>query len=123
MRDVGGLLQSAGFRLLTVDVDDIIVDFPDSFELMQDLQAMGENNAVLLTDHAPLKREVLLATDAIYRELHGNEGGETVPATFRMIYLIGWKEGPGQQKPEARGTGQVNLKDLLGGGGLGLGQQ
>lgn len=116
VRDVGGLLQSAGFKLLTVDVDDIIVDFPDSFALMQDLQAMGENNAVLLRDEAPLQKEVLMASDAIYKALHGNEDG-TVPATFRLIYLIGWKEGPNQRQPEARGSGQVNMKDILGGGG------
>ena len=122
VRDVGGLLQSASFKLLTVDVDDIVVDYPDTFALMQDLQAMGESNAVLMRDEAPLRRDVLLSMDAIYRELHGNEGGESVPATFRLIYLIGWKEGPNQRQPEKRGTGQVNIKDMLGGGGLGPGQ-
>lgn len=123
VRDVGGLLQSASFKLLTVDVDDIVVDYPDSFALMQDLQAMGENNAVLMRDNAPMRRDVLLASEAIYRELHGNDGGESVPATFRLIYLIGWKEGPSQQKAEPRGSGQINMKDILGGGGIGPGQQ
>lgn len=121
VRDIGGLLQSAGFKLLTVDVDDIIVDYPDSFALMQDLQAMGENNATLLRDGLPLSRDVLLASEAVYRQLHGNEDG-SVPATFRMIYLIGWKEGPNQGKPLPRGSGEVNIKDVLGGGGIGPGQ-
>lgn len=117
VRDMGGLLQQAGFKLLTVDVDDIIVDFPDSFTLMQDLQAMGESNAVLARDASAIRRDVLLASDAIYRELHGNEGGRSVPATFRIIYLIGWKEGKNQEKPLDRGSGQVDLRDVLGGGG------
>ena len=122
VRDIGGLLQSAGFKLLTVDVDDIIIDYPDTFALMQDLQAMGENNAVLMRDMGPIQRDVLLAAEAIYRQLHGNEDG-TIPATFRLIYLIGWKEGQGQEKPLPRGSGQVNLKDVLGeGGGIGPGQ-
>ena len=116
VRDVGGLLQSAGFKLLTVDVDDIVVDFPDTFALMSDLQAMGENNAVLMRDMAPIQRDVLLAAEGIYRELHGNEDG-SLPATFRLIYLIGWKESQGQEQPLERGTGQVNLQDVLGGGG------
>ena len=30
--------------------------------------------------------------------------------------MIGWKEGEGQQKPLPRGSGQVNIKDILGGG-------
>lgn len=122
VRDIGGLLQSAGFKLLTVDVDDIVVDYPSIFELMQDIQAMGESNAIISRSEGGLSRDALLASDAIYRQLHGNEDGETVPATYRMIYLIGWKEGPDQQQPEKRGTGQVNMKDILGGGGIGPGQ-
>lgn len=112
VRDVGGLLQRAGFKMLTVDVDDIIVDYPDTFALMQDLQAMGESSAVLGREMGGIQRDVLLANDAIYRELHGNEDG-TVPATFRMIYMIGWKESEDQAKPLPRGSADINLKDVL----------
>ncbi|PVH71873.1 S-adenosyl-L-methionine-dependent methyltransferase [Cadophora sp. DSE1049] len=118
VRDMGGLLQKAGFKMLTVDVDDIIVDFPDSFALMQDLQAMGESNAILGREAGPIKRDVLLANEGIYRELHGNED-DSLPATFRMIYMIGWKEGPNQAKPLERGSGEINIKDILGGGDVG----
>ncbi|KAI0193777.1 S-adenosyl-L-methionine-dependent methyltransferase [Xylaria flabelliformis] len=112
VRDVGGLLGKAGFKMLTVDVDDIIVDYPDSFALMQDLQAMGENSAVLGREMGPIQRDVLLAADAIYRELHGNKDG-TLPATFRMIHMIGWKESDDQAQPLPRGSGEINLKDIL----------
>lgn len=112
VRDVGGLLQKAGFKMLTVDVDDIIVDYPDSFALMQDLQAMGEGNAILGREMGPIGRDVLIANDAIYRELHGNPDG-SIPATFRIIYMIGWREGENQPKPLARGSGETNLKDIL----------
>ncbi|KEY66424.1 hypothetical protein S7711_06167 [Stachybotrys chartarum IBT 7711] len=112
VRDVGGLMQKAGFKMLTVDVDDIIVDYPNTFALMQDLQAMGEGNAILGREMGPLGRDVLLATEGIYRELHGNEDG-SIPATFRIIYMIGWREGEDQPQPLARGSGQVNLKDIL----------
>jgi len=62
--------------------------------------------------------------------MHGNEDG-TVPATFQIVhmvrfqsssievqlltqpYQIGWKPAPNQPKPLERGTGQVNLKDIL----------
>ena len=57
-RRVGGLLQQAGFKLLTVDIDDIIVDYPHSFALMQDLQAMGESNAVLGRETCGIRRDV-----------------------------------------------------------------
>jgi NADH dehydrogenase [ubiquinone] 1 alpha subcomplex assembly factor 5 len=117
VRDMGGLLQKAGFKMLTVDVDDIIVDFPSSFALMQDLQAMGESNAVLGREVGPIQRDVLLANEGIYRALHGNQDG-SLPATFRMIYMIGWKEGPNQSEPLPRGSGEVNIKDILGGGDI-----
>ncbi|KAH7021258.1 S-adenosyl-L-methionine-dependent methyltransferase [Microdochium trichocladiopsis] len=112
VRDVGGLLGKAGFKMLTVDVDDIIVDYPDMFALMQDLQAMGESSAVLGREMGAIQRDVLLAGEAIYRALHGNEDG-SLPATFRMIYMIGWKEGGDQAQPLPRGSGQINLKDVL----------
>ncbi len=115
VRDVGGLLSKAGFKLLTVDVDDVVVEYPDTFALMMDLQAMGESNAILKSAGV-LSRDVLLANESIYRQLHGEEGKESIPATFRTIYMIGWKEGSGQEKPLPRGSGQLNLKDVLGGG-------
>lgn len=118
VRDVGGLLTRAGFGMLTVDVDDVVVDYPDTFALMGDLQAMGESNAVLGREMggAALGRDVLVANEAIYRELHGNADG-TLPATFRVIFMIGWTRGEGQPKPLARGSGQVSIKDILEGGG------
>ncbi|ROV87547.1 hypothetical protein VSDG_09781 [Cytospora chrysosperma] len=112
VRDVGGLLQRAGFKMLTVDVDDIVVDYPDTFELMQDLQLMGESNAVLGREMGAIGRDVLLANEAIYHELHGNEDG-SIPATFRIIYMIGWRDSPDQPSPLPRGSGEINLKDIL----------
>lgn len=116
VRDVGGLLNRAGFKMLTVDVEDILVEFPDVFALMTDLQSMGENNAILHRELGPISRDVLLATEGIYRQLHMEEGMKGIPATFRLIYMIGWKEGKGQSQPLQRGSGDVNLKDILGGG-------
>jgi NADH dehydrogenase [ubiquinone] 1 alpha subcomplex assembly factor 5 len=122
VRDVGNLLSRAGFKLLTVDVDDIVVDYPDVFALMTDLQAMGEANAALRREPGPISRDALLATEAVYRELYGEvqeDGSMVLPATFRTIYMIGWKDGADTPKPLDRGSGQVNLKDFLGGGGGG----
>ncbi|KYK56776.1 uncharacterized protein DCS_03782 [Drechmeria coniospora] len=112
VRDMGGLLQKAGFKMLTVDVDDIIVDYPDTFALMQDLQSMGESNAILGREMGPIRRDILLANEAIYRALHGNPDG-SIPATFRIIFMIGWREGKDQPSARPRGSGEVNLKDVL----------
>ncbi|KAF3904375.1 hypothetical protein AA313_de0210346 [Arthrobotrys entomopaga] len=131
VRDMGGLLQRAGFKLITVDIDDVIVDYLDVFALLKDLQAMGEANAILgrRKGLAGLSREVLIGLEGIYKELHGRAedggsgGGEGIPATFRIVYMIGWKEGGKQQKPLPRGSADVNLKDILGGEGKNFGKE
>ncbi|OLL23489.1 NADH dehydrogenase [ubiquinone] 1 alpha subcomplex assembly factor 5 [Neolecta irregularis DAH-3] len=111
VRDMGSLMSRAGFKLNTIDVDEIIVDFPDIFTLMRNLQEMGENNAVLSRHHI-LSRDVLLAAQAIYKQLHGNKDG-SIPATFSVIYMIGWKEAEGQPRPLERASAKTNLKDVL----------
>ncbi|EEP82663.1 hypothetical protein UREG_07528 [Uncinocarpus reesii 1704] len=116
VRDVGNLLNKAGFKLLTVDVEDIVVEYPNTFSLMMDLQAMGESNAIKQREVGPMSRDVLLANEAIYRALYEEEGEKGIPATFRFIFMIGWKEGAGQPQPLERGSGELNLKDMLGGG-------
>jgi NADH dehydrogenase [ubiquinone] 1 alpha subcomplex assembly factor 5 len=120
VKDIGGLLTRAGFRLLTVDVDDIVVDYPDTVALMTDLQAMGESSAVVGREMGGIRRDVLMASEGIYRALQGNEDG-TLPATFRVIYMIGWTAGEGQPEPLARGSGEINMKDVLEGKGGGKG--
>ncbi|CAE6527358.1 unnamed protein product [Rhizoctonia solani] len=110
-RDVSNLMGRAGFTLLTVDTDDVRVSYPSIWELMEDLRDMGESNAIV-SRNTFIKRDTLIAADAIYKALHGEENG-TVPATFQIIYMIGWKPAPNQPKPLERGSGQTNLKDIL----------
>ena len=97
-RDLGGLLGRAGFALVTVDVADVVVGFPDVFALMADLQAMGEANAVLGRPLGPLPRDVLMAAQAIYRELHGAPDG-SLPATFRIVYMVRAPPAPPARPP------------------------
>ncbi|KAG1121274.1 hypothetical protein G6F42_012588 [Rhizopus arrhizus] len=109
--DMSRMLTRAGFTLTTVDVDEIQVNYPSAFELMQDLRAMGESNSVL-TRRPFLKRDTLLAAASIYKELHGNPDG-TIPATFSIIYLIGWKPSENTPLPKKRGSANASLKDVL----------
>lgn len=110
-KDISNLLSRAGFTLLTVDIDEVCVGYPSIWELLEDLRDMGESNAVVGRRHF-LHRDTLAAASAIYKELHGKEDG-SVPATFQVIYMIGWKPSPDQPKPLERGSAQTNLKDVL----------
>ncbi|ORY90275.1 S-adenosyl-L-methionine-dependent methyltransferase [Leucosporidium creatinivorum] len=113
-QSVTSLLNRAGFNLSTVDVDEIQITYPSMFELIEDLKWMGEGNAVV-NRRQKLNPDTLLAAASIYRELHGHEDG-TVPATFQIMHMIGWKPHESQQKPAKRGSGKLNLKDVLGSG-------
>ena len=115
--DLGNLLSRAGFTLTTgcsfnvVDVDDIVVNYPTIFELMDDLSKMGESNCLI--ERKPYtSRDVFMAASAIYKSVYGNKDG-SIPATFQVLYMIGWKPHPLQPKPLARGSATTSLKEHL----------
>jgi NADH dehydrogenase [ubiquinone] 1 alpha subcomplex assembly factor 5 len=104
VRDIGNLLTRANFKLLTIDVEDIVVAYPDVTSLLTDLRASGDS-AAHINRPAYFGRDLLLATEAVYRELYGEgENKEELPATFHVIFLIGWKEGTLTPKPIERGS-------------------
>ncbi|CAD6567081.1 MAG: hypothetical protein TREMPRED_003297 [Tremellales sp. Tagirdzhanova-0007] len=109
--DAPSLLSRAGFTLTTVDVEDLTIHYPSFWELVLDLRDMGESNAIL-GRRAMVSRDTLMAAESIYRNMYQKEE-KGVPATFQVIYFIGWKPGPKQPKPLERGAGQTNLKDVL----------
>ncbi|KAG8014505.1 Arginine-hydroxylase NDUFAF5, partial [Nibea albiflora] len=87
--DLGNLLGQAGFSMLTVDIDEVQVHYPGIIEVMTDLQGMGESNCAW-NRRSLLHRDTILAAAAIYKEMYGNEDG-SIPATFEILYMIGWK--------------------------------
>ncbi|GAA6024351.1 hypothetical protein JCM11491_000387 [Sporobolomyces phaffii] len=111
-QSVTSLLNRAGFALSTVDVDEIQIAYPSIYELMDDLKWMGEGNAVV-NRRKTLRPETVMAAAEIYRDLHGLEDG-TIPATFQIMHMIGWKPSPNQPKPAKRGSGTTNLADVIG---------
>ncbi|XP_007450256.1 PREDICTED: NADH dehydrogenase [ubiquinone] 1 alpha subcomplex assembly factor 5 isoform X1 [Lipotes vexillifer] len=110
VNDLGHLLGRAGFNTLTVDTDEIQVNYPGMFELMEDLQGMGESNCAW-NRKALLHRDTMLAAAAVYREMYGNEDG-SVPATYQIYYMIGWKYHDSQARPAKRGSATVSFGEL-----------
>lgn len=115
--DIAGLLQGAGFTLPTIDVDNIQIGYPNAFTLMEHLQGMGENNAAIHR-HYNVGTETMLAMAAIYQHEYGQSDGSDssktiIPATFQVIYMIGWSPDSSQPEPLKRGCGQKSLKEEL----------
>ncbi|CAN6445426.1 unnamed protein product [Victoria cruziana] len=110
VRDAGNLLIRAGFTLPGVDVDEYVVRYESALELIEHLREMGETNALLHRNHF-LKRETALATAAVYQSMFAAEDG-TVPATFQVIYMTGWRGHPSQQEAKRRGSATVSFEDI-----------
>lgn len=110
VRDAGNLLTRAGFTLPGVDVDEYTVKYENALQLIEHLRSMGETNALVQRNNL-LKRETALATAAVYQSMFGAEDG-TVPATFQVIYMTGWREHPSQQTAKRRGSATVSFQDL-----------
>ncbi|GLU10588.1 hypothetical protein SLE2022_273810 [Rubroshorea leprosula] len=110
VRDAGNLLTRAGFTLPGVDVDEYVVKYKSALDLIEHLRAMGETNA-LLQRNKILSRETALATAAIYDSMFAAEDG-TIPATFQVIYMTGWREHPSQQKAKRRGSATISFQDI-----------
>jgi len=118
VRDLGGLLSSNGFSMLTIDTDDLKVRYPSMFPLFADLKGMAESSAAI-NRKLHLHRETLLAANAVYEELYGEPGqvgqGQAaivLPATFQVYYWIGWKPDKSQPRPLKPQKSDVSLKDL-----------
>lgn len=109
-RDCGDLLGSCGFTLPTVDTEAIVTRYPDMFTLIEHLQGMGENNAVLSRAKS-VSRDVFLAAAAAYGELYADDEG-LLPATVQIYYLIGWKQGSLRAETARRGSATHNIEAL-----------
>ncbi len=110
-RDMGGLLQRAGFALPVADVDRSTVRYGDPARLFADLRGMGESNA--LARRAPLSRAAFTRALQIYAERFATEDGR-LKATFEIVTATGWAPAPGQPKPLKPGSATHRLADALG---------
>ena len=113
VRDVGALLQRAGFALPVADVDTVPVRYASLFALMADLRAMGATNPLVARSRRPWTRTRALRAAQIYAERHGDRDGR-VRATFQIISFSGWAPSPVQQKPLLPGSAKASLAEALG---------
>jgi len=113
LRDIGSLLQRAGFALPVTDSDVVRVRYANAFALMRDLRQMGLTNALNDRRRTPLRRATLIRAAEIYAERFGEPDGR-IPATFEIVWLSGWTPHESQQKPLRPGSAKVRLADVLG---------
>ena len=113
VRDLGALLQRAGFALPVTDVDRMTVRYASPLALMHDLRRMGASNPLIERSRRPLRRATLVRMMQVYAERFSDTDGR-VRATFEIVWLSGWAPHESQQKPLAPGSARQRLADALG---------
>jgi SAM-dependent methyltransferase len=112
LRDLGALLQRAGFALPVADLDHITVRYANAFALMHDLRRMGATNVLTERRRTPLRRATLLRMAEIYAERFADADGR-IRATFDVIWLSGWAPHESQQKPLKPGSATASLEEAV----------
>jgi SAM-dependent methyltransferase len=113
VRDMGGLLQRAGFALPVADSETITVRYVNIFSLMADLRAMGATNVLTERSRRFTSRNLFLKAAEIYQRRFSDPDGK-IRATFEIIWLTGWAPHESQQKPLKPGSAKQRLADALG---------
>jgi SAM-dependent methyltransferase len=112
LRDVGALLQRAGFALPVTDVDRIVVRYDSAFALMADLRRMGATNVLVERRRSPTRRATLSRMAQIYAERFADADGR-IRATFDVIWLSGWAPHASQQQPLKPGSAKASLAEAV----------
>jgi SAM-dependent methyltransferase len=103
IRDLGGLLQRAGFAMPVADSHRLTVTYATAFDLMRDLRAMGETNVLRDRLRRPTRRAVFLRAAALYAERFAGPDAR-IPATFEIVVLTGWAPAADQPRPLRPGS-------------------
>jgi NADH dehydrogenase [ubiquinone] 1 alpha subcomplex assembly factor 5 len=85
LSDCAGLLQRAGFALPVADAEEINFAYANPLDLLHDLRAAGETNAVQARQKATPPRELFAAALARLPQRDGR-----MIATLRLAVMTGW---------------------------------
>jgi SAM-dependent methyltransferase len=112
VRDMGALLQRAGFALPVADVERLVVRYSSFPALVRDLRAHGQGNVLAARRRNFTGRRVLAALHDHYARHYIQDG--KLLATFEMLFLTGWTPHESQQQPLKPGSAKARLSDVLG---------
>jgi SAM-dependent methyltransferase len=112
LRDIGGLLQRAGFALPVTDVDSLVVRYDNAFALMADLRRMGATNVMIERRRTPTRIATMLRMSEIYAQRFSDPDGR-VRASFDIIWLSGWAPHESQPKPLKPGSATASLEQAV----------
>jgi SAM-dependent methyltransferase len=113
IRDLGALMQRAGFALPVADSLQQIVAYRSFAGILADLRASGETNALAARLRRFTRRSVLGEAAAIYADSFATVDRH-LSATAELVFLTGWAPHDSQQQPLRPGSAKARLADALG---------
>jgi hypothetical protein len=113
VRELGGLLQRAGFALPVADSDRLTVRYPSALALMRELKSMGLANPLAARSRRPVTRSLLARAAQAYEDRFSDSDGR-IHATFELVTLTAWSRSQSQPQPLRPGTAQARLAQALG---------
>lgn len=113
IRDLGALLQRAGFALPVADSIVQNVEYADLHGVMRDLRRMGEANALSARLRTPTKPAVFQEAANVYARHFSTPSGKVL-ATYEFVILTGWAPDDSQPQPLRPGSATQRLADALG---------
>ncbi|HUR42782.1 MAG TPA: methyltransferase domain-containing protein, partial [Aestuariivirga sp.] len=112
LRELGQLLQRAGFALPVADLDRTIVRYPDAISLIHEIHSLGMSNNLIGRSRSPVSRRLLGASAAHYHQHFADADGR-VRATLELAWLTGWAPHESQPQPLKPGSAKTRLADAL----------
>lgn len=112
IRDLGALMQRAGFALPVADSLVQTVEYRSFPSLLSDLRAAGETNALAGRLRHFTRRAVMAEAARIYESSYSTPEGR-LKATVELVVLTGWSPHESQQKPLRPGSAKARLADAL----------
>ena len=107
LREMGGLLQRAGFALPVMDMDRTVANYNSGLALMREIKALGFSNVLAERSRRPVTKTLLAKAALAY----GSE--PRVPATIDIAWVTAWSPHESQQQPLKPGSAKARLADAL----------
>ena len=113
IRDLGTLMQRAGFALPVADSEIITVTYPDMFRLIADIRAMGGQNCLIGRAKNFTPRSIFVRAAELYQRKFTNSAGQ-IKVTVELVTLTGWAPDTSQPQPLRPGSAVNRLAEALG---------
>lgn len=113
VRDLGSLLQRAGFALPVTDVDRLGLTYASPLAALGELRQLGLANSLTARSRRPLSRAVLIGAMQAYQSEASTADGR-VALTLDILTATAWAPHPDQQKPLRPGSARMRLAEALG---------